>query len=147
MDSPYLQSTAPIYRPRTNSSLSVHSSANPTGIRKRSVSRVRSTSTSQAEHLHRIVLDGSATPEFQPPLPPSSTSAQWFTPQASPQPQLFPDSGLVDTLPQWNVPTPPRSDSGVPSLSVDASEDSLSNCVSSAQDYTFQTNTTTAEMR
>lgn len=146
MDSPYLQSTSNVYRPRANSSLSVHSPSNPTGIRKRSVSRGRSVSASQTERLHQLALDGSATPDLQP-LPPAATSAQWFTPQPSPQPQLFPDSTFIETLPQWTVPTPPRSDSGVPSLSIDASEDPLTTCVSSSQDYTFQTNTTAAEMR
>lgn len=146
MDSPYLQSTSNVFRPRTNSSLSVHSSSTPTGIRKRSVSRGRSVSASQTERLHQLALDGSATPDFQP-LPPPSTGADWFTPQPSPQPHLFPDASLVETLPQWTVPTPPRSDSGVPSLSIDPGEDPLTTCVSSSQDYTFQTNTTTAEMR
>ena len=146
MDSPYLQSTVNGFRPRASSTLSIHSSAHPTGIRKRSGSRGRAISASQAERLHQLIFDGSSTPELQP-QPSTSTSSQWYTPQPSPQPSLFADASIVDAVPQWNVPTPPRSDSGVPSLSVDASEDPLAGCVTSSQDYTFQTSTTSAEMR
>ncbi|KAJ9620942.1 hypothetical protein H2203_007528 [Taxawa tesnikishii (nom. ined.)] len=136
MDSPYLQASSSFgyTRPRANSNLSAHSS-DSRGIRKRSLSRSRSISLSQAERLERTLR-----------LSPESTgSSHWITPQPSPQLQPFVDTYEAD--PTWAIPTPPRSDSCVPTLTVDAANEPLP--VSTGPECTFNFNapaTTSADM-
>ena len=147
MDSPHLQSSTYPQRVRTNSNLSVNSASYPGGIRKRSTSRSRAISTSQADRLQQLALDDPDQADFQSG-PPVSAGLQWITPQHSPQPHIFSEPSNVEPFPQWTVPTPPRSDSGVPTLSVDASEDPATTGVSSSQSFNFETQpTTSAEMR
>lgn len=142
MDSPQLQSTHPLQRMRTTSNLTVHSVNGRGAIQKRTLSRARSVSTSQAERLHQLALDQSD----HHTLPPTSIAPQWITPQHSPQPQLFSEPP-IDHYPQWTVPTPPRSDSGVPTVSVDANEVPVTTGISSTQDFNFEQPTASAEMR
>ena len=142
MDSPQLQSSHPLQRMRTTSNLTVHSVNSRGAIQKPTLSRARSVSTSQAERLHQFALDQSD----HHPLPPTSIAPQWITPQHSPQPHLFADPP-VEHYPQWTVPTPPRSDSGVPTVSVDANEAPVTTSISSTQDFDFEQPTASAEMR
>lgn len=126
---------------RTTGNLSVHPVDKRGAIQKRSLQRARSVSTSQAERLHHFALDHDINA-----LPPTSIAPQWITPQHSPQPHIFSDAA-VDPFPQWTVPTPPRSDSGVPTVSVDANEVPVTTGISSTQDFTFEQPTASAEMR
>lgn len=145
MDSPHLQSSHPLQRMRTNSNLSVHSVDHRGAVRKRSTSRNRSVSTSNADRLHHLALDQSNQGDNSG-LPPTSIGLQWITPQHSPQPQVFSESS-VEPFPQWTVPTPPRSDSGLPTVSVDANEVPVTTGISSTQDFHFDQPTASAEMR
>ena len=145
MDSPLLQSSNPLLRMRTTSNLSVHSVDSRGAIRKRSLSRSRSVSTSQLDRLHQLAVEQSTQPNGSAP-PPTSIAPQWLTPQHSPQPHDFPEPS-VETFPQWTVPTPPRSDSGVPTVSVDVNEVPVTTGISSSHDFTFDQPTASAEMR
>jgi hypothetical protein len=151
MDSPHLQSVSDYLRPRTNSSLSVHSTIDPAGVRKRSVSRARSISTTKIDQLEQLYLEQSSTPELDPidqPFPQHINHLQWLTPQQSPQPHLFPEHCTLESFPDWNLPTPPRSDSGFPTVSVDIVTNELAPCsISSVSEFDFGAPTTTAEMR
>lgn len=145
MDSPHLQSTHPLQRMRTTSNLSVHPIDKRGAIQKRTLQRARSVSSSQAERLHQFALDQASQGDsnsFQP----TSIAPQWITPQHSPQPQIFSETP-IDHFPQWTVPTPPRSDSGVPTVSVDANEVPVTTGISSTEDFNFEQPTTSAEMR
>jgi hypothetical protein len=145
MDSPLRQSSPPSnYRSRTDSSLSVHSKSIYSGIRKRSSSPSHF-SAAQAERIHQA-LNPYSTPDFQPSSL-ISTGLQWVTPQPSPQPHLFPDQSANEPFPQWAAPTPPRSDSGAPSLSIDASKESATSGANSSQTFDFGQPTSTADMR
>ncbi|KAK3715537.1 hypothetical protein LTR37_007025 [Vermiconidia calcicola] len=141
MDSPLLQSSQ-LQRIRTNSNLSLHSVDSRGAVRKRSLSRSRSVSTSQADRLYRLTLEPSY-PSDGGQLPPTSIAPQWLTPQHSPQPQLYSEHSL-DSFPLWNVPTPPRSDSGAPS--VDANEVPVTTDISTTYDFSFEQPTASAEM-
>lgn len=145
MDSPHLQSPHPLQRMRTTSNLSVHPVDKRGAIQKRSIQRARSVSSSQAERLHQYAFD-QINPVDIHSLPPTSIAPQWITPQHSPQPQLFSEPP-VDPFPQWTAPTPPRSDSGVPTVSVDANEVPVTSGIGSAQDFNFEQPTASAEMR
>ena len=145
MDSPLLQSSNPLQRMRTSSNLSVHSINNRGAIRKQSLSRSRSISTSQLERLHQLAVEQSNHPNSTAP-PPTSIAPQWITPQHSPQPQVFSEPS-VEPFPQWTVPTPPRSDSGLPTVSVDSNEVPVTTGISSSQDFNFDQPTASAEMR
>jgi hypothetical protein len=145
MDSPHLQSPHPLQRMRTTSNLSVHPVDKRGAIQKRSIQRARSVSTSQAERLHHFAVNQINSVDRQA-VPPTSIAPQWITPQHSPQPQLFSDPP-VDHFPQWTVPTPPRSDSGVPTVSVDANDVPVTTGISSTQDFSFEQPTASAEMR
>lgn len=145
MDSPHLQYSMQSQRVRTNSNLSAHSVDNRGGIRKRSSERSRSVSASQADRLQQLVLEQSNEAGFQ--SIPTTSGIQWITPQHSPQPHsIFPESS-IEPFPAWTVPTPPRSDSGVPTVSVDATDDPTTTGISASQDFTFAQSTTSAEMR
>lgn len=145
MDSPLRQSSPPSnYRSRTDSSLSVHSKTLYAGIRKRS----DSPSHFSAAHAERIqqALNPYSTPDFQPSSL-INTGLQWVTPQHSPQPHLFPDQTATESFPQWAAPTPPRSDSGAPSLSIDASKEAATSGTTSTQPFDFGQTTSTTDMR
>ena len=147
MDSPHLQSSSShLHRMRTNSNnLSVYSSVDSRGaVRKRGQpqSRTRSVSTSQAERLRHLAVEHADIR----PLPPTSLPPQWLTPQSSPQPQIFAEP-TIESFPQWTVPTPPRSDSGIPSLSVDANEETITTGISAHHDFRFEQQSTAADMR
>lgn len=144
MDSPLRQSSPPSYRSRTDSSLSVHSKSFYSGIRKRSSSPSHY-STLQAERIQQA-LQPYSTPDFQPTSL-VSAGLQWVTPQHSPQPHLFPDHTATESFPQWSAPTPPRSDSGAPSLSVDATKESTVSGNGSTQPFDFGQSTSNADMR
>lgn len=148
MDSPQLQSTHSLHRMRTNSNLTVHSPVNNRGaIQKRTLdnARNRSVSTSHAERLHQLALDQSHQGDT---VIPTSIAPHWITPDHSPQSQpIFTEQPVVDHYPQWTVPTPPRSDSGVPTVSVDANEVPVTSGITSTQDFNFEQPTASAEMR
>lgn len=138
MDSPIRQASPDHFRSRTDSSLSVHSTSIYPGIRKRS----SSPSYFSAAQTARIqqAFQPYSTPDFAPnSLVPAGL--QWITPQQSPQPHLFPDSTSSEPIPQWTVPTPPRSDSGVPPVT---NKDSG---IVSTQDNDFGQASNNVEMR
>lgn len=148
MDSPYLQShqsASDLQRMRSGSNLSVQSLDNRGAIRKRSWSRPRQLSSAQVERLHQYALDqaNQANGAF---FQSNAIGNSWITPQQSPQPQGFTDSG-IEPFPQWTVPTPPHSDSGVPSVAIDANEEPVTSTVSTSQDFSFSQPTASAEMR
>lgn len=147
MDSPTRQRSPNLGHTRTHSSLSARSTAYPLGIRKRSSPRARAISVSQNERLEQLVFDQSSTssPDFQP-IPQAPLNLQWLTPQHSPQPQLFPETVSIEPFTQWNVPTPPRSDSGVPTLSIDSNEEQSNSDTGCSQPFDFGPMTTSAEM-
>ena len=148
MDSPHLQTSHPLHRMRTNSNLSVHSAHSIDsrgGIRKPSLPRSRSISTSQLERLHQLAVEQSSQSNVSVP-PPTSIAPQWLTPQHSPQPQVFSEPSY-ESSPQWTVPTPPRSDSGVPTVSLDANEVPVTTGISTSQDFNFEQPTASADMR
>jgi hypothetical protein len=145
MDSPLSQGPIQLHRMRTHSNLSVHSIDSHGGIRKRTPSLSRSISTPQVDRLYQLTLEQSSCSDG-PGL--SLTSApQWLTPQSSPQPHVFSDSNL-EPFPEWSVPTPPRSDSGLPTVSVDANDVPVATGLSSSTDYRFEPHpTASADMR
>lgn len=143
MNSPHLQTTAFPNRTRTNSNLSVHSVDNRGAIRRRSGSRSRSVSVSHAERIRELALQ-SARADYQA-APNTTHGLEWTTPHPSPQPQLLSQSS--EPFSQWGVPTPPHSESGLPTLSVDSNQESARSGVSAAQGYSFDHPTTSAEMR
>lgn len=148
MDSPYLQSqsSSDLQRMRSNSNLSVQSVDSRGAIRKRSLSRSRPLSSAQTERLHQYALDQANQLNGISSYQPTSIANNWITPQQSPQPHVFSDSG-VEPFPQWTVPTPPHSDSGVPSVSIDVNEEPVTSTISTSQDFTFAQPTASAEMR
>ena len=145
MDSPLRQSSPPLnYRSRTDSSLSVHSKSLYAGVTKRSSSPSHF-SAAQAERIQQA-LNPYSTPDFQPSSL-ISAGLQWVTPQHSPQPHLFPDQTTTEPFSQWAAPTPPRSDSGAPSLSIDGSKECTTSGAPSTQSFDFGQTTSTADMR
>ena len=147
MDSPYLfQDIDQTQRMRSNSNLSVRSVDHRGAVRKHSspLLRSRSVSTTQTDRLYHLALHQSNQADISA-LPPTSIAPQWLTPQHSPQPQLY-ASQQIEPFPQWTVPTPPRSDSGVPTVSVDANDEPVTTGISST-DFTFEQPTASADMR
>lgn len=154
MDSPSLQSTTAAHphpsRVRAHTtSLSAHATVNHRGAVQKRINdndRNRSISVSQADRLYRLAAEQQAA--FEHPVPSTARGIQWITPQHSPQPHHFTPEQLIDSpFPQWTAPTPPRSDSGLPSLSVDASEEPVTTGISVAPDFAFEQPSATAEMR
>lgn len=154
MDSPSLQSTttaaAHPSRARAYTSFSAQSTVNKRGaIQKRTADndRNRSISVSQADRLYRLAAEQQAN--FEHPVPSTAGGGiQWITPQHSPQPQPFTSEQLIEPFPQWTAPTPPRSDSGIPSLSVDSNEEPVTTGISVAPEFAFDhPSSTSAEMR
>lgn len=126
--SPHLQSR---FRSSSNLSAINHRGA----IQKRCGERTRSISASQADRLHQLALQQSSLPE----APPVLSNLQWLTPQQSPQPlQVFSEPLSIEHFPVWTAPTPPRSDSGVPSVSVDASEDPATTGITVSPDFQYE---------
>ena len=130
---------------RANSNTHLHSVNSRGGIRKPSLSQHRSISTTQVDRLHQLALQ-QANPNDITSLPPTSIGTQWLTPQHSPQPQVFPEP-FIEQPPHWTVPTPPRSESGVPSVSVDSNEEPVTSGIGSTQDFAFGQATASADMR
>ncbi len=145
MDSPISQTSSQLQRMRTHSNLSLHSTDNRGAIRKRTPSFSRSVSNAQVDRLYQYALEQSNAAES---CGVSLTSApHWLTPQSSPQPQVFQDSH-VEPFPQWSVPTPPRSDSGLPTVSIDTNEVSVTTGISPHSDFIYHHQpTAAAEMR
>ena len=144
MNSPSLQSSRS--RMHTNSSLPVYSVDNRGAVQKRTSStRHRSISSSQAERLHHFAQQQSEQAD-DISFPSSNIGYHWLTPQPSPQPQVFPEPS-IEPFPPWTVPTPPRSDSGVPTLSVDSNEVTVTPGISAADYSAFGQPTASAEMR
>lgn len=147
MDSPHLQSAAQPYRMRTNSNLSVHSVDNRGAIRKRSNerSRDRSVSASQVERFNQLALEQSTQADVHSLA--AASGIQWITPQHSPQHQPLFLEPSIEPFPTWSVPTPPRSDSGIPTLAIDVTEEPVTTGISTSTDFHFDQPTTSAEMR
>jgi hypothetical protein len=150
MDSPPLQSS--VHHPqrvRAASNLSFQAIDSHGAIRKRTAERVRSISASHADRLHQLALEQAAEVDSHclPPPPPPTTGIRWITPQHSPEPNAVFSEQHIEPFPAWTVPTPPRSDSGVPTVSVDANEDPVTTGISAPTDFLFDQPTTSAEMR
>lgn len=146
MDSPLSQSSVQLQRMRTHSNLSCHTIDNRGAIRKRTTSSSHGISTSQVDRLYQLALEQS-NPTNIGTVSLDSTVPHWLTPQSSPQPQDFTDS-TIEPFPQWTVPTPPRSDSGVPSVCIDVNEVPVTSGISPSSDFPFdQQPTTSSEMR
>nr|POE96953.1 hypothetical protein CFP56_63778 [Quercus suber] len=129
-------------RTRTDSITSGHCAAidqNGAVQKRRSQQRERSVSTSQAHRLHQLAYN---QPDSQPSFATTLLPLNWITAQHSPQ-QHHVFNSSIDPFPNWTAPTPPRSDSGVPPLSIDANDDSVT-C--SPQAFSFPPTTTSPEM-
>ncbi|KAI7577321.1 hypothetical protein KC316_g10350 [Hortaea werneckii] len=127
MDSHPLQSSSPFQRARATSNLPLQSIDARGAIRKRSSERPRdcSISSSQAERLHQLALDPWSQADSSALT--STSGLQWITPESSPQAQpLLSEPSIsdasIEALSAWSVPTPPQSDSGVPSFCLDSNE-------------------------
>ncbi|KAK4612221.1 putative C2H2-type zinc-finger transcription factor orf8 [Fulvia fulva] len=152
MDSPSFQSLAHQPRVRAHSTFAAQSSINKHGaISKRSHldGRDRSISASQADRLFHFAAEQSTTQADidQGTINPSSTlGIQWLTPQHSPEPQGSETEHPIQPYPQWTAPTPPRSDSGVPSVSVDFNDLPVATGISISPEFAFEQPTAQAEM-
>lgn len=147
MDSPFLQSRpVDLQRMRAGSNISLHSVDGRGAIRKRSPSRSRALSSAQAERLHQYALEQANQVTDISPFTPTSLGSNWITPQHSPQPQVY-SSTAVEPFPQWSVPTPPHSESGVPIVSIDPNEEPTTTSISASSDFAFAQATTSTEMR
>ncbi|KXT03752.1 hypothetical protein AC578_740 [Pseudocercospora eumusae] len=142
MDSPSLQSSPNSHpqRLRSHTPFSAQSSTvnNRGAIQKRinDNNRNRSISVSQADRLYRLAAEQHAN--FEHPIPSTAGGIQWITPQHSPQPQPFTADQLIEPFPLWTAPTPPRSDSGIPTLSVDANEEPVTTGISVAPEFALE---------
>lgn len=153
MDSPSLQSTCiNPNRIRSQSSFSTTSSINARGaIQKRSshADRSRAISVSQAEKLLQYAAEQSSQADLEHPIPTSTAlgGIQWLTPQHSPQPQSFTAEPSLEPFPQWTAPTPPRSESSFPTVSIDCNDEPVTTGISVAPDFAFEQPSVSAEMR
>nr|OQO25235.1 hypothetical protein B0A51_09359 [Rachicladosporium sp. CCFEE 5018] len=132
-------------RERTNSNLSVYSAANPAGIRKRSASRSPPISAAQVQHLEQLCLNQTNCQDLDA-FTKNVTNYQWLTPQPSPQSQPYLVPCGIEAFPQWTAPTPPRSDSEVSTLAIDAQDEIATTTAGGSQSFGFDPVTTTAEM-
>ncbi|KAF1824951.1 uncharacterized protein K489DRAFT_145753 [Dissoconium aciculare CBS 342.82] len=134
-------------RPRTTSYAVAVDSRGAIQKRSRQNDHTRSISLSQ-DRLFRLATEQSNA-QFVPPTtsipdPSLGLQLQWITPQHSPQPQGFSEP-VIEAFPQWSVPTPPRSDSGIPNV-VDADDSSA--CIGSSAGFDhFEPATAAEEMR
>ncbi|PPJ54529.1 hypothetical protein CBER1_02513 [Cercospora berteroae] len=152
MDSPSLQSTCiNPNRIRSQSSFSTTSSINARGaIQKRSshADRSRAISVSQAEKLLQYAAEQSGQADLEHPIPTSTAlgGIQWLTPQHSPQPHSFTAEPSLEPFPQWTAPTPPRSESSFPTVSIDCNDEPVTTGISVAPDFAFEQPSVSAEM-
>lgn len=121
MDSPTLQPAS-----STTSRIQIHSSYTPrSSIDERgaiyklsSNDSRRSISPSQAERLLHFATNSTNLENCST----SATGIEWITPEHSPQLNAYPPvESTIESFPQWTVPTPPRSDSGLPNASIEES--------------------------
>lgn len=154
MHSPSFQSLAQAPRVRAHSTFSGPSTISKQGaIYKRSHNdhRDRSISASHADRLYNLAADRTNTTQAdidQGTINPSSTlGIQWLTPQHSPEPQGFDTEQPIQPYPQWTVPTPPRSESGIPSVSVDLNDVPVTTGIGLSSEFAFEQPTAQAEMR
>lgn len=142
MDSPSIQqATIQPGRDRSHTSFSTQSTVNNRGaIQKRSHDSNRTISVSQAEKLYQFAADQQNQLDLEHPTIPTSTAGgiQWITPQHSPQPQSYQPESSLEPFPQWTAPTPPHSDSGILSISVDASDDPVTTGISVTPEFAFE---------
>ncbi|KAK3111788.1 hypothetical protein LTR53_012596, partial [Teratosphaeriaceae sp. CCFEE 6253] len=135
-------------RVRTNSNLSVRSIDQRAGIRKPSLDRARSISTSHVDRLSQLALHPAdpSPDDFEPSSQtPASAGFQWITPGHSPQPQtIFADPYALEPFPTWSVPTPPHSDSGLPTVSI--GEEDVTAGLRTPQAFVFDPPSAAAEM-
>ncbi|KAI5361551.1 hypothetical protein Slin15195_G126660 [Septoria linicola] len=152
MDSPSFQSA--IINPnriRSQSSYSTTSTVNSRGgIQKRSINndRSRAISVSQAEKLFQFAAQQASQADIEHPIPTSTAigGIQWLTPQHSPQPQSFTAEPSLEPFPQWTAPTPPRSESSFPTVSIDCNEEPATTGISVTPEFAFEQPPVSAEM-
>ncbi|RMX92878.1 hypothetical protein D0867_14411 [Hortaea werneckii] len=151
MDSHPLQSSSPFQRARATSNLPLQSIDARGAIRKRSSERPRdcSISSSQAERLHQLALDPWSQADSSALT--STSGLQWITPESSPQAQpLLSEPSIsdasIEALSAWSVPTPPQSDSGVPSFCLDSNEKPAIPASASPADFQLDQAPTSSEM-
>lgn len=147
MHSPLVQA-AHQQRLRGNSIHPLQAINNHGAVRKRTLSgRSRSDSASHAQRLHNLLAVDQSPDSTSHAVPPPTSGLRWPTPQHSPQPQpIFADPS-VEPFPTWTVPTPPRSDSGIPIVSVDANDEPVRTSIRASNGFQFEQPTTSAEMR
>ena len=152
MDSHPLQSSSPFQRARATSNLPLQSIEARGAIRKRSSERYRdcSISSSQAERLHQLALDPWSQADSSALT--STSGLQWITPEHSPQAQPLSSEpsisdASIEALSAWSVPTPPQSDSGVPSFCLDSNEKPAIPASASPADFQLDQAPTSSEMR
>jgi hypothetical protein len=134
-------------RPRTTSHAVAVDSRGAIQKRSRQNDRTRSISLSQ-DRLFRLATEQSNIQYISSttsiPDPSLGLQLQWITPQHSPQAQGFSEP-VIEAFPQWSVPTPPRSDSGIPNV-VDS--DDSSTCIGTSAGFDhFEPATSAEEMR
>ncbi|KJX99907.1 hypothetical protein TI39_contig348g00034 [Zymoseptoria brevis] len=115
------RSRASSYLTSPHSSTADHRGA----IHKRSYNdRPRSISTLQADRLYHQATDqADHIADLNGSNPLSNGDIRWITPQHSPQLTGFTTAPPIDPYPLWTAPTPPQSDSGLPTVSFDANEE------------------------
>ncbi|RMY47615.1 hypothetical protein D0863_15598, partial [Hortaea werneckii] len=134
MDSHPLQSSSPFQRARATSNLSLQSIDARGAI---------------PERLHQLALDPWSQADSSALT--STSGLQWITPEHSPQAQpLLSEPSIsdasIEALSAWSVPTPPQSDSGVPSFCLDSSEKPVIPASASPADFQLDQAPTTSEM-
>ncbi|KYG40321.1 hypothetical protein M433DRAFT_227661 [Acidomyces richmondensis BFW] len=134
-------------RLRGNSIHPLQAINNHGAVRKRTVSeRSLSESVAHAERLHSILALGQCANSTSHATAPTS-GLRWPTPHPSPQPEPILADASVEPFPTWTVPTPPRSDSGIPTVSIDVNDEPARAGIRASNDFQFDQPTTSAEMR
>lgn len=154
MDSPSFQSATIIHPTRVRSHTSYSTVHSRGAVQKRAHDndRSRAISLSRAEKLLQYAAEQAGHADIEHPHPTSTTSTivggiQWLTPQHSPQPQSFTAESSLEPFPQWTAPTPPRSESSFPTVSIDCNEEPGPAGLSIPPDFAFEQPSVTAEMR
>lgn len=150
MDSPSFQSaTINPNRIRSQTSYSTVNSRGAIQKRGHDNDRSRAISVSQAEKLLQYAADQASQADIQQPIPTSTIAGgiEWLTPQHSPQPQSFTAEPSLEPFPQWTAPTPPRSESSFPTVSIDCNDEPGTTGISIAPDFAFEQPSVSAEMR
>lgn len=133
-------------RLRGNSIHPLQAINNHGAVRKRTVSeRSLSESVAHAERLHSILALGQCANSTSHATAPTS-GLRWPTPHPSPQPEPILADASVEPFPTWTVPTPPRSDSGIPTVSIDVNDEPARAGIRASNDFQFDQPTTSAEM-